>query len=72
VRLDDDDFVRGQYGTTAKLEARMSVWHPDDEGRWPQDVALTALAQLKPERLLEVGAGRAHSRSDGRRSSGAR
>lgn len=57
VRLDDDDFVRGQYGTTARLEARISVWHPDAEGRWPQDVALAALAELKPARLLEVGCG---------------
>ena len=57
MRLDDDDFVRGQYGSTAKLTARIAVWHPDDEGRWPQDVAVTALAELKPGRLLEVGCG---------------
>jgi SAM-dependent methyltransferase len=57
VRLDDDDFVRGQYGSTAKLEARISVWQPDSDGRWPQDVALAALAELRPSRVLEVGCG---------------
>ncbi len=57
MRLDDEDFVRGQYRSPAKLETRISVWHPDDQGRWPQDVALEALAAVKPARLLEVGPG---------------
>jgi ubiquinone/menaquinone biosynthesis C-methylase UbiE len=57
VRLDEDDFVREQYRSTAKLETRASVWHPDAQGRWPQDVALSALAVVKPTRLLEVGSG---------------
>jgi hypothetical protein len=46
VRFDDADFVRGQHGSTTSLETRISVWHPDAEGRWPQDVALAALADL--------------------------
>ena len=57
VRLDDDAFVRDQYASTARLEARISVWQPDASGRWPQDVALAALAERAPGRLLEVGCG---------------
>jgi SAM-dependent methyltransferase len=57
VRLDDGDFVRDQYATTARLETRMSIWRPDPDGRTPQDVALAALAAVKPARLLEVGPG---------------
>jgi SAM-dependent methyltransferase len=57
VRLDEGDFVREQYRSTERLETRASVWRPDAEGRWPQDVALAALAASKPERLLEVGCG---------------
>jgi ubiquinone/menaquinone biosynthesis C-methylase UbiE len=57
VRLDDDRFVQGQYRSTAKLETRISVWHPDAEGRWPQDAALELLAECSPARLLEVGSG---------------
>jgi SAM-dependent methyltransferase len=57
MRLDDEDFVRGQYGSTAKLETRISVWQPDAAGRSPQDVALAALAEVRPARLLEVGCG---------------
>lgn len=57
MRLDEDDFVHAQYRSTAKLKTRFSVWHPDAQGRWPQDVALSALAWVKPMRLLEVGSG---------------
>jgi SAM-dependent methyltransferase len=57
MRLDDDDLVRDQYRTTEKLETRISVWRPDSEGRWPQDVAVEALAGVRPMSLLEVGSG---------------
>lgn len=57
MRLNDEDFVRDQYGSTAKLEVRISVWQPDAGGRSPQDVALAALAEVRPARLLEVGCG---------------
>jgi SAM-dependent methyltransferase len=57
VRLDDEQFVRGQYRTRERLETRISVWQPDQDGRWPQDVALDALAAVSPARLLEVGSG---------------
>ena len=55
--LDDADFVRDQYATTARLETRMAVRRPDADGRTPQDVALATLAAVKPARLLEVGPG---------------
>jgi SAM-dependent methyltransferase len=57
MRLDDEDYVRGQYGSTEKLETRISVWQPDADGGSPQDVALVALAEVRPGRLLEVGCG---------------
>jgi SAM-dependent methyltransferase len=57
MRLDDEGFVRGQYASTGKLETRISVWQPDAQGRSPQDVALAALAEATPARLLEVGCG---------------
>lgn len=57
VRLDDSDFVRDQYASTDRLETRMAVWRPDADGRTPQDVAVAALAAVKPARLLEVGPG---------------
>jgi SAM-dependent methyltransferase len=55
--LDDSDFVREQYRSTERLTTRVSVWHPDQDGRWPQDVALAALTESAPSRLLEVGCG---------------
>ena len=57
MRLDDSDFVRDQYASTDRLETRMAVWGPDADGRTPQDVALAALAAVKPARLIEVGSG---------------
>jgi SAM-dependent methyltransferase len=56
--LDNEDYVRGQYGTTANLDARISVWQTDEEGRSPQDVALDAVRGVHPHRVLEVGSGR--------------
>jgi SAM-dependent methyltransferase len=58
VPLDDEDYVRGQYGTTDNLDARISVWQADVEGRSPQDVALHAVRGVHPGRVLEVGSGK--------------
>ena len=57
MRVNKQDFVRDQYRSTARLETRVSVWRPDAQGRWPQDVALSSLAEVNPVRLLEVGSG---------------
>lgn len=58
MRLNDDDYVRDQYRTTKKLDARTSVWSADEAGRSPQDVALLALSDMSPRRVLEVGSGK--------------
>jgi len=57
VRLDDHEFVRGQYRSPERLETRMSVWQPGPDGRTPQDVALSLLAAAAPGRLLDAGCG---------------
>jgi SAM-dependent methyltransferase len=57
ARLDDQDFVRDQYRSQECLATRVSVWRPGADGRWPQDVAMAALAAAAPARLLEVGCG---------------
>ena len=58
MRLNDDDYVREQYRTTEKLDTRASVWCEEDPGRSPQDVALNALSDVHPHRILEVGSGK--------------
>jgi SAM-dependent methyltransferase len=58
VRLNDDDYVREQYGTTEKLDTRTSVWCADAPGNSPQDIALLALKDVNPRCILEVGSGR--------------
>ena len=57
MRLDDQEFVRGQYRSPERLETRISVWQPGPDGRTPQDVALSLLTAAAPARLLEVGCG---------------
>ena len=57
MRLDDDGFVKDQYASTAKLEARIAVWQPPAAGSSPQDVAVARLGERTPARLLEVGPG---------------
>jgi SAM-dependent methyltransferase len=57
VRLNDDDYVREQYRTTDKLDTRTSVWHADESGGSPQDIALRALRDVNAHRILEVGSG---------------
>ena len=57
MRLDDHEFVRGQYRSPERLETRMSVWQPGPDGRTPQDVALSLLAAAAPGRLLDAGCG---------------
>lgn len=57
MRLDDEEFVSGQYRSPERLETRISVWRPGPDGRTPQDVALSLLGAAGPKRLLEVGCG---------------
>jgi SAM-dependent methyltransferase len=58
VRLNSDDFVREQYRTTENLDTRISVWKVDAGAPSPQDVALSALADVQPRQVLEVGSGK--------------
>ena len=58
MHLNDDDYVRDQYRTTEKLETRISVWCAEDPGGSPQDVAILALSDIHPHRVLEVGSGK--------------
>jgi SAM-dependent methyltransferase len=48
--------VRRQYATEAGLSARVSLYG-DTTGRFAGDVALDALAEVSPRRVLEVGCG---------------
>jgi len=57
VRLDDQSFVRGQYGSTDRLRTRISVWQPDPDRGTPQDLVVAKLARRAPSRVLEVGCG---------------
>ena len=57
MRLDDQSFVRGQYGSTDHLRTRMAVWRPDPELGSPQDLVVSELARRSPRRVLEVGCG---------------
>jgi SAM-dependent methyltransferase len=55
--LKSESFVREQYGSTGRLATRISVWHPDPDGRWPQDVMIELISELKPTRVIDVGCG---------------
>lgn len=57
MRLDDQSFVRGQYGSTDRLRTRISVWQPDPDRGTPQDLVVAELARRAPSRVLEVGCG---------------
>jgi ubiquinone/menaquinone biosynthesis C-methylase UbiE len=58
VPSDNEDYVRGQYDTTANLDTRIAVWQADEAGRSPQDVALDAVRGAHPRHVLEVGSGK--------------
>lgn len=54
-RLDDPEWVRRQYADEQGLEVRQSVY---GEGAGaPFDLAFTALGEVSPRRVLEVGGG---------------
>jgi SAM-dependent methyltransferase len=57
VRLDDPEVVRSDYADESNLSARIAAQQlatgPD-----PREVALEAVAEVKPRRVLEVGPGR--------------
>lgn len=58
MRLNDDAYVRDQYRSTENLDVRRSVWQVWAPGHSPQSHAITALRDITPQRILEVGSGR--------------
>jgi SAM-dependent methyltransferase len=56
-RLDDPDVVREEYADERGLAARMAV-QSSATGPDPYDVAFSAVAERRPEHVLEVGCGR--------------
>jgi 2-polyprenyl-3-methyl-5-hydroxy-6-metoxy-1,4-benzoquinol methylase len=55
-RLDDPELVREQYETEHALAARKAVYRTP-EGPSAHDVAIDAISEVKPRRVLEVGGG---------------
>jgi SAM-dependent methyltransferase len=56
VRINDPAAVARQYATEENLEARRSLY-ANAVGPDPRDMALEAVAERRPERVLEVGGG---------------
>ncbi len=54
--IDDPAYVQRQYATEGGLESRSSLY-VDTSGPFAGDVALAALAEVAPRRVLEVGCG---------------
>ena len=56
MRINDPEAVARQYATEDNLEARRSLY-ANAEGPDPREVALQAVAEVAPRRVLEVGGG---------------
>ena len=56
-RQDDPEVVRREYADESRFVARVSFWERRP-GPAPIDIALRAILELKPRRVLEVGCGR--------------
>jgi len=57
VRLDDPDVVRREYADESRFAARASAWETS-VGSDPRDLAVEAIADVRPRTILEVGCGR--------------
>jgi ubiquinone/menaquinone biosynthesis C-methylase UbiE len=55
-RLDDEAHVREQYETEERLRARKAAY-ANAEGDDPRELAFEAIADARPNRVLEVGGG---------------
>jgi len=55
--MHEPDAVRRQYASESNLQTRLSVWRPTPDGRDPAGVALEAIVDAAPARMLEVGCG---------------
>ncbi len=56
MRINDPEAVARQYATEDNLEARRSLY-ANAEGSDPRDVAVQAVSEIAPRRVLEVGGG---------------
>jgi SAM-dependent methyltransferase len=56
VRIDDPAAVARQYASEHNLEARRSLY-ANAEGPDPREIAFEAVAEIGPERVIEVGGG---------------
>ena len=57
MRLNDPEAVRREYTDESRFNVRQSAWAAVT-GMSPQDVAVEALAEAEPRRVLEVGPGK--------------
>jgi SAM-dependent methyltransferase len=56
-RIDDPDFVAGEYGDESRLAARRRVWNEFLQGRSADDATNNAVNEGSPASVLEVGGG---------------
>jgi SAM-dependent methyltransferase len=56
-RLDDPDLVRREYADESRFAVRAAAWETAT-GPDPRQLALDAVAEVAPRRVLEVGCGR--------------
>jgi SAM-dependent methyltransferase len=56
VRLNDPEVVRAEYAEESRLEERVAAWQ-SLSGPNPRELALEAVAEVRPRRVLEVGCG---------------
>ena len=56
MRLNDPEVVRAEYAEESRLEERIAAWQ-SLTGPNPRELALEAVAEVRPRRVLEVGCG---------------
>lgn len=56
MRLNDPEVVRAEYAEESRLEERIAAWE-GLTGPNPRELALEAVAEARPRRVLEVGCG---------------
>jgi len=56
VKLNDPEVVRTEYADESRLEERIAAWQ-SLTGPNPRELALEAVAEARPQRVLEVGCG---------------
>jgi ubiquinone/menaquinone biosynthesis C-methylase UbiE len=57
VKLDNPTLVRWEYASEERLAKRNAVLRSLSQGRSPEDAAFDAVAEQKPQRVLDVGCG---------------